>query len=88
MFSTKKKLDEFFSGQIFRQATRIPDARGGRAPNSHGGFNPGTQRKEGSASEKMTKNARILENGRHWERLTRSPWDPTKISDFRMLKIF
>ena len=24
-------MDEFFSGQIFRQATRIPDARGGRA---------------------------------------------------------
>ena len=45
----------FFSGQIFRQATRIPDARGGRAPNSHGGFNPGTQRKEGSAFEKWSK---------------------------------
>ena len=31
-------MDQNFSGQIFRQATRIPDARGGRAPNSHGGL--------------------------------------------------
>ena len=46
---------DFFLRQTFRQATLIPDACGGRAPHSHGGFNPGTQRKEGSAFEKWSK---------------------------------
>ena len=58
-----------FLEQTFRPTTLIPDACGGRAANSHGEFNPGTQRKGMAPAKNDQKPREPSKMGGIWEHL-------------------